>query len=88
MPLDEVAISVDEGTGKSSFIDRQLGMSVSGFWGPDTRQVAGPPLGLDQTSRVGYQGLAGMYAYHGRNYHPLMGPGGEVFVARFKLETA
>ena len=44
-PVDEVTVSVDEETGKSVFIDkRELGMSVPGFWGPQTQQVACPPL--------------------------------------------
>ena len=35
MPVDEVTVSVDEGTDKSVFIDRELGMSVpetTGGW--------------------------------------------------------
>ena len=35
-PVDEVTVSVDEETGKSVFIDRELGMSVPGFWNPQT----------------------------------------------------
>ena len=53
-PVDEVTVSVDEETGKSVFIDkRELGMSVPGFWGPQTQQVACPPLtGPDLSSRL------------------------------------
>ena len=35
-PVDEVTVSVDEETGKSVFIDRELSMSVRGFRGPQT----------------------------------------------------
>ena len=43
-PVDEVTVSVDEGTGKSVFIDRELGMSIPGFWDPQTQQVECPPF--------------------------------------------
>ena len=45
-PVDEVTVSVDEGTGKSVFIDkRELGMSVAGFWGRETN-TGGCPTSL------------------------------------------
>ena len=48
--VDEVTVSLDEETVKSEFIDRELSMSVPGFGGPQTYQVACPTSHcLDQT---------------------------------------
>ena len=53
LPMDEVTVSVDEGTRKSVFIGRQLGMSI-GVLGSGNKARAGhiSLLGPDLTSRL------------------------------------
>ena len=44
MPVNEVTVSVDEGTGKAVFIDRELRYASIGVWGPETKTDGRPPF--------------------------------------------